>query len=368
MANKLKTFSVLLADKDEIPGFLYSCAATEVLFKDMKIITESTGLLCGMGYLLTGGSAQRVGGTLSENDRRVLAVAAYHKLLKQYTATFHDPVGQANFLVNLERHRDAQRRLINYMFTDVEAYNANADAALYTYAKTARSVQAVACIALVTLATGGGFAVASGSSTMLGMGMTGGYVATTSGTMLVTVLGTKAIIAGAQGGIDMKSLWGFAVGTLQQGVPTLGELSAKAFELVKDAAVKFSANNMCVAMNGYAHQINETKERIAELQKAVWRDMNAAKNSNYGASLRQAAMRSATANKAEIARLEQEIQTMLKGNVARAGNTGKFMKMFGGKAVPIVCLATDALIEWNSVTDFNQDLNKSGMRQYQPSH
>lgn len=62
-----------------------------------------------------------------------------------------------------------------------------------------------------------------------------GLQTATAGSLFAITLGTKALIAGAQSDHDLKSLGGVAIGTLEDGAVTMGELSSKLFELGKDA-------------------------------------------------------------------------------------------------------------------------------------
>ena len=341
---KVWAIPVLLVDKEQLEQFLYSCAATEVLAEDSTIVREPTGLLWGLGNRLPGGTASRVTsrGGLSTNGRKALAVDLYARLLSQFRERMADPKGQVAFLGVLEARRQGQRVGVQALFAQAEGANASTDATLRSCASFANGVQSVACIALVTLGTGGS--------------MTGAVVA---GQAFACVLGTKAIIAGAQSEHDLTSLAGFAIGTLKDGACTLGELSSKAFELVKDFAIDESRGRMGLATANYLQELASTTRKIAELQARLLKDQATLWTVKPGSGIAGAIEKSMVETNAEIAKLRAAGELAGKGAVG-ASKTGQFMKNFGGKFVPLVCLTIDVISEYQRYQEVDAELQKGG--------
>ena len=130
-------------------------------------------------------------------------------------------------MTELAAVRDRQRAMVRSLFDQAEGANATTDAWLKAYAESANDVQSVACVALVVLATGGGFAAAAGGTTLAGLGMS----AVTAGKLFAITFGTKPIIAVAQSEHDLNSLAGFAIGSVKNGVISLGELASKSIRV-----------------------------------------------------------------------------------------------------------------------------------------
>ena len=357
MAKHLTKINVLLVDPDELQKFLHSCAATEVLFKDTKIITEPTGLLWfGIGQYFPGGTAQRLAGSLSPNEQRVLAVAGCANLNKAFVALLDHPAKeQIDFLLELDKARNKQRAQLSAMAAQVEGVNATTDEFLKAGLRSANQVQSVACIALAVLATGGGIALAGGATSLGSLGL----ATATSGKLFVVILGTKSIIGIAQSDHDLKSLAGFAIGTFKDGALALGELSSKAFELIKDATINSSRNRMGRATADYLAQMMAAKDRIAVLQNQVYAISKRLDEVKPGSGLAKGMEAEAKALNAEIAQLRASIQTAGEGAVG-ASKTGQFMKNFGGKAVPLISLAIDVVLEVQRYQDVDAQIESSG--------
>jgi hypothetical protein len=336
---KMPTFEVLLVDPDELTKFLYSCAYTELMAASTTVITESTGLLWGLGHAigLPGGSATRVTETMSTNERRALAVAAHARLLAQYKELLDKPREQVKFLLDLNRRREQQRAKLDNMFAQAALANEQTDAALAAGAKGANDVQAVACIALAVLAPGGALVNA--------------------GRAAVVILGTKSIIAVAQTERSWGDLWGFAIGTFKDGAITLGELSTKAFELVKDVAIEGSRSRMAMATSNYLKEMSDISQRIARLQTNVWTAQTKLWMARPGSDNARFLKHIMESQSRELAAAQAEM-TQLGRNAVAASKTGQFMKNFGGKAVPLVFVAIDTVLEYQRWQEVNAQIGR----------
>jgi hypothetical protein len=170
-----------------------------------------------------------------------------------------------------------------------------------------------------------------------------------AGRTAVIMLGTKAFIATAQSEHSWKELAGFAIGTVKDGAITLGELSSKAFELIKDATIESSRNRMAMATSRYIGEMADLTRRIAAQQANVWatqRSLWFAKPQN--ARFLEDVLK---AQNAELQALKGQMAQLGKQAVG-ASRTGQFMKNFGGKAVPLVCVVIDSVLEvqrWQEV-------------------
>lgn len=334
---KVPTFEVLLVDPQALTDFLHSCAYTEVLAMDTKVITESTGLLWGLGARLglPGGTAQRVGGSLSPNDRKALAVAGHAELLARYKELLDNPRGQAKFLSDLEIRRQKQRIQLDNLFAQASIANELSDMSLYIGGKTANSVQSVCCIGLAMLAPGGALVSA--------------------GRAAAIILGTKVFIATAQSERSWSDLAGFAIGTIKEGTIALGELSTKAFELIKDASIESSRNRMAMATAKYIGEMGDLARRIAAQQASVWatqKNLLLAKPQN--AKFLEGLLK---AQSAELQAMKGQM-TQLGSQALGASKTGQFMKNFGGKAVPLVSIAIDSILEVQRWQEVDAQLEK----------
>ena len=358
MSSKPKLFQILLVDPNALRDFLYSCAATEILAKDTKIITEPTGLLwLGIGQYFPGGTAKRVTETLTANERKILAVAGYKALLKAYTNVLHQPADQVKFLQALDKNRSQQMAYVQGLFKKAHDANYQMDSALYHAAKFTNDVQSVCCISLAVLATGGGLAAAGGMTTLGGLGLS----TATAGKLFAVTLGTKMIIAGAQSDKDLASLGGFALGTLQNGLLTLGELSSKAFELTKDALIDGSRNRMMRVVADLVGEMSKSTDRLAVLQARLNEIAAMAPKVKPTSMIAAKMAQDAKAINAEMALLRAEIAQS--GQVAvGASKSAQWMKNFGGKAVPLVCLAVDVVNESLRHQDVDAQLERGGMR------
>lgn len=358
MSSKPKLFQILLVDPNALRDFFYSCAATEVLAKDTKIITEPTGLLWfGIGQYFPGGTAKRVAETLTGNERKILAVVGYKALVKAYTAVLHQPAEQVKFLQALDKNRSQQMATVQGLFKDAYAANYQMDSALYHAAKFTNDLQSVACISLAVVATGGGFAAAGGMTTLAGLGLS----SATAGNLFAVTLATKVIVAGAQSDHDLASLGGFALGTFQKGLLTLGELSSKAFELTKDALVDGSRNRMSRVIADLVGEMTKSSDQLAALQARL--DEIAA----MGPKVKPTSM--IAQKMAEEAKAINAEMAVLRGGMTQSGEaavgvskSSQWMKNFGGKAVPLVCLAVDVVNETLRHQDVDAQLERGGMR------
>jgi hypothetical protein len=350
-ANKIAKFNILLVNGHELQKFLHSCAATEVLFRDSEIMTESTGLLWfGAGDYLPGGTAKRVTQRLTDNQRRIIAVRRTAQLMQKFNALMNSPAEQIRFLITLSATRDKQRASIQSLFDEAHGHNATADAWLKAYANAASDLQSVAVVSLAVLATGG--AIATGGGVVL--------AGATAGKMFAITLGTKSIIAFAQSEHDLNSLAGFAVGTVKDGIITLGELSAKAFEVVKDRSIQKSLTNMARATTDYLTTMQNGYARIGELQKELDSIKLASSKSNERGLMKAMVTRAAEIEE-EMADVRAAMAKAGRGAVG-VSKTGKFMKDFGGKAVPIVCLLVDVVNEKLRNQEVRDTLEKGGYR------
>jgi hypothetical protein len=262
---------------------------------------------------------------LNANQRRTYALANFNRLMADYRALLDKPGEQLHFLMDLQARRDKQKLQVDNLFAQIQDYNAQTDVVLTEGAKYFNNVQAVATIALCVMAPAAG--------------------AANAGRVFVYVLATKSIIAVAQSEHSWDSLMGFVIGTLKNGVVTLGELSNKVFELTKDAMIEESRNRMGRATAQYLTEMSETTARIARLQAEMWKSQAALmleKKGSSGATYLQNLIRSQNAEiqaaKAQMARYGTQ--------AVEASRTGQFMKNFGGKAVPVVCVAIDAVLEY----------------------
>ena len=358
MSSKLKLVQILLVDPDALRDFLYSCAATDILAKDTKIITEPTGLLWfGIGQYFPGGTAKRVTETLTPNVRKILAVAGYKELIKVYRGLLHQPAEQIKFLQTLNKNRTQQLAKVQALFKEANSANEQMDAALYYAAKSTNDLQSVCCISLAVLATGGGLAAAGGMTSLGGLGLT----TATAGKLFAVTLGTKMIIAGAQSDKDLASLAGFALGTFQKGILTLGELSSKAFELIKDAAINDSRNRLSRVTADYVAEMTKATDRIAVLQATLDEIAGMASKVKPNSMIVGKMAEDAKAINAEIAQLRAGLTQAGQGAVG-ASKAGQWMKNFGGKAVPLVCLTVDVVNETLRHQDVDAQIEKGGMR------
>jgi len=358
MSSKPKLFQILLVDPNALRDFLYSCAATEILAKDTKIITEPTGLLwLGIGQYFPGGTAKRVTETLTTNERKILAVAGYKALLKAYTGVLHQPAEQVKFLQALESNRSQQMANVQGLFKEANAANYQMDSALYHAAKFTNDLQSVCCISLAVLATGGGLAAAGGMTTLGGLGLS----TATAGKLFAVTLGTKMIIAGAQSDKDLASLGGFALGTFQNGLLTLGELSTKAFDLTKDALINGSQNRMMRVIADLFGEMSKSTDRLAVLQARLDEIAAMAPKVKPTSFIAGHMAEDAKAINAEIAQLRAGINQASQAAVG-ASKTSQWMKNFGGKAVPLVCLAADVVNETLRHQDVEAQIERGGMR------
>ncbi|MBL8589312.1 MAG: hypothetical protein JNK46_12340 [Methylobacteriaceae bacterium] len=337
------TFHALLVDRDRLAQFLYSCAAVQVVYRDSEIVTESTGMLGGVGHAmgLPGGSAKRVSERLSPNWRKAIALSTFNHFLDRFKSLVEKPQEQLAYLVALHKNRAKQQLQLQNMFAQVQLYNEEADYCLYQAAKGANDVESVATVALVTLSPFAG----------------AGSVAA-AGKVFFLVLGTKSAIAFAQSDHDLKSLFGFAIGTLQAGALSLGEISNKAFEVIKDATVDASRNRLAQATATYLKTMEATAAELASAQKKLWSTQIAALFAKPDNKRFLEAMMKAQA--AEVEALKGQMAAAGKQAVAASG-AGQFMKAFGGKVVPGVCCAIDIVAEWQRWQDFN-DRNESMSR------
>jgi hypothetical protein len=318
---KMPTFEVLLVDPDELTKFLYSCAYTELMAASTTVITESTGLLWGLGHAigLPGGSATRVTETMSTNERRALAVAAHARLLAQYKELLDKPREQVKFLLDLNRRREQQRAKLDNMFAQAALANEQTDAALAAGAKGANDVQAVACIALAVLAPGGALVNA--------------------GRAAVVILGTKSIIAVAQTERSWGDLWGFAIGTF------------------KDVAIEGSRSRMAMATSNYLKEMSDISQRIARLQTNVWTAQTKLWMARPGSDNARFLKHIMESQSRELAAAQAEM-TQLGRNAVAASKTGQFMKNFGGKAVPLVFVAIDTVLEYQRWQEVNAQIGR----------
>jgi hypothetical protein len=331
------TFETLLVDPEELSKFLYSCAYVRVIAADTEVVTEPTDMLWGAGYALgmTGGSAKRVGERHSTNYRRVAALQAYNNLLADYRGTLKDPAAQLRFLSALQSQRDRRWAAVRAKFGEVEAYNAAADAALTNDARAWNNIQAVCTVALCCLSPAAGVARA--------------------GAAFVIVLGTKSVIAFTQSEHSLASLKAFAIGTFQAGAVTLGELSNKAFELLKDGSIDKARNALGLATANYTKELADLRNEVLQLRAQMEATQKAMLNERAGSGIRNAMQQSITRNAAQIEQIEGRMATLSKGAVD-ASRSGSRLLGFGGKVVPLVCVAIDAVSEYQRWWEVNDQI------------
>lgn len=331
------TFEMLMVDPTELSKFLYSCAYIQVLAADTIEITKSTGLLGGMGYALglPGGSAKRVTERYHTNERKVMALGIYNNLLAEFRGMLDKPAHQLNFLSRLEAKRDRRRAEIQGKFANADAYNAASDAALTSGARFFNNVQAVCTIALCVLAPAAG--AARGAA------------------VFALVLSTKSVIAVAQSDKSWSALAAFTFGTVQNAVITVGELPNKVFELAKDASIDKMRSAMGLATANYAAEINNVRQRVLELQAEMQKTQMAALAEKPGSGMRNAMERSITQKAAEIEAANARMLGLRQGAVG-ASKGGQLLKGFGGTAVPVVCVAIDALSEYQRWWEVNDQI------------
>ncbi|QQS12212.1 MAG: hypothetical protein IPK81_22320 [Rhodospirillales bacterium] len=337
MAQSQPTFETLLVDPKELGAFLYSCAYVRVLASDTLLISESTGMLWGLGNALgmAGGSAQRVTERLTPNQRRAAALQVYNNMLADYRGLLSNPAAQLRFLTSMQAQRDRRWGEIRAKFDAAEAHNAAADAALTSAARTWNNVQAVCTVALCCLAPVAGVARA--------------------GATFVIVLGTKSVIAFAQSEHSMASLKAFALWSAQSGAVTLGEISNKAFELVKDGSIDGARTALGRATANYTKELGVMREEVLRLRaqmEATQRQMLAERP---GSGIRQAMQRSISQNAAEIQEIEARMATVGKGAVD-ASRGGQRLLGFGTKVVPLVCCAIDVVSEYQRWWEANDQI------------
>jgi hypothetical protein len=337
VAKSVPTFETLLVDPGELSTFLYSCAHVLVLASDTFVTSESTGMLWGLGHALgmAGGSAKRVSERRTTNERRALALDIYKNYLADYRTRLTDPASQLRFLTSLQAQRDRRWAELQAKFTEAEAYNAMADAALTNAARTWNNVQAVCTIALCCLSPTVGVARA--------------------GAAFAIVLSTKSIIAISQTEHSWESLRAFAIGTIQNGVTTLGELPAKAFEMAKDASIDKVRSAMGLATANYSQEILKLREEVLRLQAQIESTQKQLLAERPGSGIRNAMQRAISRDAAQIQQLEARMAGLGKGAVD-ASRGGQRLLGFGGKVVPLVCCTIDVLAEYQRWWEVNDQI------------
>lgn len=331
------TFEALLVDPEELSKFLYSCAYVRVIAADTEVITESTGMLWGAGNAmgLAGGSAKRVGERHTARERRGFALQAYNSLLADYRGTLADPAAQLRFLTALQAQRDRRWTAVRAKFGEVEAYNAAADAALTNDARAWNNVQAVCTVALCCLSPAVGVARA--------------------GAAFVIVLSTKSIIAYTQTEHSWASLKAFACYSVQAGALTLGELGNKLFEFLKDGAIDKGRTSLSQATANYAKEVDNIRQEITRLRAQMYQTEMAMRGERAGSGIRNAMQRELAKDAAQVEQLEARMAPMIKG-ATDASRSGSRLLGFGGKVVPLVCVAIDAVSEYQRWWEVNDQI------------
>ncbi len=344
---------ILIVDGLKLPDFLYSCAVTEVLRKDVTIISETSMVFF---------TARRVSEKLTPNERKVAALLRAAQLMSEFLSKSKNPKAQASFLVNLDAQRKLQRSKIASMFADVQRGNDGNDRALYFAAQTANDVQSVATIALCVIAVGGPMAAGAGISSIgagvLSAGTRLGSAKLTAAAYFAIPLAFKSITAYATAD-EGTTLWGFAVGSVKDGVISLGELSSNAFNLAKDASIGYTMNLMNLAIGQWGKACMAFSYTATSLMKD--------RNSLLSAMMKTEQSSAIYARMArDLKEIEQRIGVMANSNrqvastAVRGAASNSWMSTLGGRFVPLAFLTADTFGEYWRHSEQQQKIVQSG--------
>ncbi len=336
---------MLLLDPVALPGFLYSCAMTEVLRLDSYIITERRMVFF---------TSQRVGDRMTPLQRKAAALSRAAQLMDEVNALQNNPARQLAFLVALDAQRTRQRGEIRGMFSEVEMTNAINDQRLYYAAVAANDVQSVATIAVCVIAVGGPMLAGAGISAIGSVGIGSGWA------YFAVPIGFKSVLAYSTADAD-TTLCGFLVGGVKNGILTLGELSAAAFSFGTEKAIASAANLMNLAIGQWGNSCLALAESngllVAERNATLTAMMREPKNTAVYKRMCE-----------DLKSLEARIgagsagRTTLASSMSKGAGTNVWMKNFGGRFVPIACLTADVMGEVWRNQDQRATIEKSGAR------
>lgn len=336
---------MLLLDPATLPGFLQSCAMTEVLRKDSYIITERRMLFF---------TSQRVGDRMTPMQRKAAAIARAAQLLNDVNSLQADPAAQAKFLIDLDVQRTRQRGEIRSMFTETELTNAVNDQRLYYAAVAANDVQSVATIAVCAIAVGGPMLAGAGISAI-------GSVTVGSSWMYFAVpLSFKAVTAYATADAD-TTLFGFVVGGVKNGIITLGEGLSYLFNKGTETAIGGAANLMNLAIGQWGQSCTALAESNGLLIAERNATLNAMMREPKGTVLYKSMVEDLKSLEARIGATTAG-QATVAAPMTRGAATNVWMKNFGGRFIPIACLTADVFGEVWRNQDTRATIEASGPR------
>ena len=336
---------MLLLDPVALPEFLYSCAMTEVLRKDSYIITERRMMFF---------TSQRVGDHMTPLQRKAAALARAAQLMDDVKSLQGNPAGQAAFLVGLDTQRNRERGEIRGMFSEVELTNAINDQRLYYAAIAANDVQSVATIAVCVIAVGGPMLAGAGISAIGSVGVGSGWA------YFAVPIGFKSILAYSTADAD-TTLFGFVVGGVKNGILTLGELSAAAFNFGTEKAIAGATGLMNLAIG----QWGQSCQALADSNGLLIAERNTALNAMMREPRGTALYKTMCE---DLKELEARIgagsagRTTIASAMNKGAATNVWMKNFGGRFVPIACLTADVFGEVWRNQDTRATIEKSGPR------